>query len=140
MKCKFFSCQFILLTSKIINHPPITTPKTSSKYLCLGDIYDYFKATTPKSTFFRRVGCYSFTFLPHHTFKPYRPIRTHQERAMHELHKKEYRQIRQLKLRARRGKTLPCAWHDINVSAHAYTKSWKHNSKRRKQWYRTNDI
>lgn len=72
--------------------------------------------------------------------KPYHPIRTHQERAMHELHKKEYRQIRQLKLRARRGKTLPCAWHDINVSAHAYTKSWKHNSKRRKQWYRTNDI
>lgn len=66
----------------------------------------------------------------------YRPIRTHQERAMYELHKTEYRFCSKLKLRAKRGKALPCAWHDIRVSALDYTKSWKHNSKRRHQWYR----
>ena len=66
----------------------------------------------------------------------YRKIRTHQERAMYELHCKEYRHIRQLKLRARRGKVLPCAQYDIVVSARFYAKSWKHNSKRHHQWYR----
>lgn len=66
----------------------------------------------------------------------YRKIRTHQERAMYELHRTEYRSVRPLKLRAKRGKILPCAWHDIRVSAHDYAKSWKHNSKRPHQWYR----
>lgn len=68
----------------------------------------------------------------------YRKIRTHQERTMYGLHHTEYRSVRLLKLRARRGKRLlPCAWHDIRVSAHDYAKSWKHNSKRSHQWYRT---
>ena len=70
----------------------------------------------------------------------FRNIHTHQERAMYELHRKEYRHIRQLKLRARRGKALACAWHDIEVSAHYYAKSWKHNSKRHHQWYRNQSL
>ena len=39
----------------------------------------------------------------------YRHIRTHQERAMYELHNIEYRFCSKLKLRAKRGKALPCA-------------------------------
>lgn len=70
----------------------------------------------------------------------YRNIRTHQERAMYELHRQEYRHVRQLKLRVRRGNSLSTAWYDIRTSAFDYTKSWKHNSKRRHQWYRSQDV
>lgn len=65
----------------------------------------------------------------------YRPIATHQERAMYELHCTEYRYCQKLKLRAKRGKVLPTAQHDIPVSARQYGRNWKHHSKRRYQWY-----
>lgn len=81
-----------------------------------------------------RSGVYYCTKL-----RCYRKIRTHQERAMYEFHRQEYRHVRQLKLRAKRGKRLPCAWQDIMVSAHDYAKSWKHNSKRSHQWYHSRD-
>lgn len=81
-----------------------------------------------------RSGFYYCTKL-----RCYRKIRTHQERALSGLHRKEYRHIHQLKLRAKRGIGLPCAWDEIMLSAHQYAKSWKHNSKRRHQWYRSQD-
>lgn len=66
----------------------------------------------------------------------YRRNRNIQERSIHQLHKLEYRHIHKLKFRPKRGK----AFAYVMLSAHTYTKSWKHNSRRRKQWYRTNDI
>lgn len=44
-----------------------------------------------------------------------------------------------IKLRPKRGKHLPHIWDDKPTYAFKYAKSWKHNSKRRHQWYREKD-
>lgn len=68
----------------------------------------------------------------------YSYFRTQQERSFHYLHKAEYWDYN-IKLRPKRGKHLPHIWDDKPTYAFKYAKSWKHDSKRRHQWYREKD-
>lgn len=63
----------------------------------------------------------------------FRPIRTTNERRAYFLTEDE--RDAGVKLRASRSiASLPDSWEDIYPSTHDVKKSWKHNSKRRKQW------
>lgn len=57
---------------------------------------------------------------------------TTQEKRMSEAHMDEYGE--NIVRGGRRPHSLPCSWSDYPVSAWGTEKSWKHNSKRRKQW------
>jgi len=60
---------------------------------------------------------------------------TKQEKSyffLHEIECKGY----PIKLRAARGRALPDDWDDLPAYVYSCAKSWKHNSKRRNQYYR----
>lgn len=60
---------------------------------------------------------------------------TKQEKSYFYLHHAEYKEY-PLKLRAARGKLLINPWADLPTHAYALGKSWKHNSRRKHQYYR----
>ncbi|WED21554.1 hypothetical protein L3Q72_13120 [Vibrio sp. JC009] len=60
---------------------------------------------------------------------------TKQEKSYFFLHEIEYRQY-PIKLRAARGKPLADPWDDYPANVNYLAKSWKHNSKRRYQYYK----
>jgi len=60
---------------------------------------------------------------------------TKQEKSYYFLHRIELRNY-PIKLRAARGGALANPWDDYPSSVYALAKSWKHNSKRRNQYYR----
>jgi hypothetical protein len=67
----------------------------------------------------------------------FRKIKTKQERMFFEHHNLEYSKEFNLKLRKRRSsKNLPNSWDEIHSGVFKTNKSWKHNSKRKKQYYK----
>ncbi len=60
---------------------------------------------------------------------------TKQEKSYFFLHKVECRGY-PVKLRAARGKSLANPWDDYPAHVYSVRKSWKHNSKRRCQYYK----
>ncbi|MBS0970755.1 hypothetical protein [Nissabacter archeti] len=65
----------------------------------------------------------------------FRQFSTLQEKSYYHLHRYEYREFG-LHLRAARGKMLPSSWDDFPSDVDNVAKSWKHNSRRRHQYYR----
>jgi hypothetical protein len=65
-----------------------------------------------------------------------RVFSTKQEKAFYFMHLAEYKGKYPLRLRARRGKALVCAWEDLPSSVYEVEKCWKNNSRRKNQWYR----
>lgn len=61
---------------------------------------------------------------------------THQEKSFYSMHYIEYRNY-PLKLRLARGTNLVNAWDDLPAYVYKFAKSWKHNSRREHQYYRT---
>lgn len=60
---------------------------------------------------------------------------TKQEKSYYFLHKIESRGY-PIKLRAARGRILADPWDDYPSFVYRFAKSWKHNSKRHKQYYK----
>lgn len=60
---------------------------------------------------------------------------TRQEKSFFYLHLIEYKEY-PIKLRAARGKRLADPWDDYPSDAYDVAKSWKHNSRRKHQYYR----
>lgn len=60
----------------------------------------------------------------------------HQERSLTAMHKVEYKKEYNLKIRGSRDGSIPNPWDDYPSSVYELGKSWKHNSKRKKQYYR----
>ena len=60
---------------------------------------------------------------------------TKQEKSYFFLHEVEYREY-PIKLRAARGKSLANPWDDYAAHVYEVAKCWKHNSKRRHQYYK----
>lgn len=68
----------------------------------------------------------------------FKKFSTHQERSFYSLHLIEYKDY-PLKIRVARGPGLPNALDDLPTSVYDLAKSWKHNSKRKCQYYREHD-
>ena len=60
---------------------------------------------------------------------------TKQEKSYYFLHKVEWREY-PIKLRAARGRSLANPWDDYPAHVYDVAKCWKHNSKRRHQYYK----
>lgn len=60
---------------------------------------------------------------------------TRQEKSYYWLHRIEYKEY-PIKLRAARGNRLANPWDDYPSDAYDVAKSWKHNSRRKHQYYR----
>lgn len=60
---------------------------------------------------------------------------TKQEKSYYFLHQIECREF-PIKLRAKRGKALADPWDDYPSYVYDVAKSWKHNSRRRNQYFR----
>ena len=71
----------------------------------------------------------------------FRRFSTKQEKSYYFLHRLEYKDsIYPLKLRAARGKQLISNWDDLPVTAYELAKSWKHNSRRKSQYFRASEM
>ncbi|MCQ1056449.1 hypothetical protein LRP52_00010 [Photobacterium sp. ZSDE20] len=60
---------------------------------------------------------------------------TKQEKSYYFLHQVECKDY-PIKLRAARGRALANPWDDYRSDVYELARCWKHNSKRRKQYYR----
>ncbi|AYD45704.1 Uncharacterised protein [Yersinia frederiksenii] len=65
----------------------------------------------------------------------YKRFSTRQEKSHYYLHSIEYKEY-PLKLRAARGKQLANPWDDYPSDVYHIARNWKHNSRRRRQYYR----
>lgn len=70
----------------------------------------------------------------------HRRIKTNQERRINVGHDNEYRDEFKFGRSARKGHNLPSSWDDLSVSTWSSRKSWKTNSKRRKQWKQRDEM
>ncbi|MGR5347230.1 hypothetical protein [Vibrio mediterranei] len=78
-----------------------------------------------------------YTYHPRVRDGMHRSFSTKQERAFYYLHKAEYHHAYpMLKLRPSRGSALPNEWDDLPSFRAQLTRSWKHNSKRKNQYFR----
>ncbi len=75
---------------------------------------------------------YLYTNLRSHYHKYFS---TFQEKSFYSLHNVEFRDF-PLKLRAARGSCLVDPWDDLPTNTIKVAKSWKHNSRRRNQYFR----
>lgn len=67
--------------------------------------------------------------------RTFKRFSTKQEKSYFFLHEVEYREY-PIKLRAARGKSLANPWDDYPAYVDKVAKCWKHNSKRRHQYYK----
>ncbi|BCX73912.1 hypothetical protein RFY44_04215 [Acinetobacter bereziniae] len=82
------------------------------------------------------TGDYDDEIYPHRRDTYYRHYSVKQEKSSFFLHEIEYRSYF-LKLRKKRGRALMCSWTTEHTPAFCYGgKNWKHNSKRKHQYYR----
>lgn len=82
------------------------------------------------------TGDYDDEIYPHRRDTYYRHYSVKQEKSSFFLHEIEYRSYF-LKLRKKRGRALMCSWTTEHTPAFFYGgKNWKHNSKRKHQYYR----
>ncbi len=66
----------------------------------------------------------------------FRGFSTKQERTFYIMHSNEYGLEYGLKLRAARSaNNLPDSWDDLHAFGYERAKSWKHNSRRNKQYF-----
>lgn len=72
---------------------------------------------------------------PHLRNVYHKKFSTRQERSFYFIHLIEYKNY-PLKLRVARGTGLPDERDDLPAYVYKFAKSWKHNSRRRKQQYR----
>lgn len=100
--------------------------------------FDLNKRKNKLKEIFHEDGCYYSIW-----FKEYwlssksmyccRPIRTKQERTKYiQTEDEKYYKVKYRAKRSVRG--LPSNWDDIWTGANDVKKSWKHNSKRKRQW------
>lgn len=76
----------------------------------------------------------NFPRLRNHYF---RAFSTKQESSYFEMHEVEYKNEFNLKLRRRRSsKALPDSYDDLHSSFLSSSKSWKHGTKRKRQYYK----
>lgn len=68
----------------------------------------------------------------------YKKFSTKQEKSFYSMHFIEYKDYH-LKLRVARGPSLIDAWDDLSTYFHKVAKSWKHNSKRARQYYKEHE-
>lgn len=78
------------------------------------------------------ISVFSYTALRNRII---RKFSTKQEKAYYFLHEIELREYR-VKLRKARGKALAHVNDDLPSFAYKLEKSWKHNSRRKSQWYK----
>ncbi|EPP6705457.1 hypothetical protein ACUU3R_004128 [Providencia rettgeri] len=84
-----------------------------------------------RSAIIEGVWCW-YPSLRNHCHKSFS---TKQEKSIYAMHYIEYKGS-MLKLRAARGFCLVDSWYDLPTSAYKLGKSWKHNSRRKHQYYR----
>ena len=77
----------------------------------------------------------SWTYYPFMRSFIFKAFSTRQEKSYYWLHRAEYKDY-PLKLRAARGKSLLDPWDDYASCVLDVKKSWKHNSRRKHQYYR----
>lgn len=65
----------------------------------------------------------------------FKKFSTYPERSFYFFHLIEYKDY-PLKLRVARGSGLPEEWDDLPSSVYKVAKSWKHNSKRKHQYFK----
>lgn len=87
-----------------------------------------------KHAFVKNKYDHEWLVYPHMRSDPIKKFSTKQEKACYYQHQIEYREYRLLKLRAARGKALAHVNDDIPTICYDFDKSWKHNSKRKKQY------
>lgn len=80
-------------------------------------------------------GPYQWDVYPNVRSAIHKHFSTKQEKSYFFLHKVEYREY-PIKLRAARGKALANPWDDYPTYIYDVAKCWKHNSKRRYQYYK----
>ena len=72
---------------------------------------------------------------PHMRNAYFKKFSTYPERSFYFFHLIEYKDY-PLKLRVARGSGLPEEWDDLPPSVYNVAKSWKHNSKRKHQYFK----
>lgn len=75
---------------------------------------------------------------PHLRSRYFKKFSTYQERSFYFIHLIEYKDY-PLKIRVARGTGLPEEWDDLPSSVYNVAKSWKHNSKRKHQYYKKHE-
>lgn len=80
-------------------------------------------------------GDYLWDVYPRVRSGTHKHFSTKQEKSYFFLHKVEYSEY-PLKLRPARGKSLANPWDDYPAYVYNVAKCWKHNSKRRHQYYK----
>ena len=80
-------------------------------------------------------GCFLWDVYPCVRSGTHKHFSTKQEKSYFFLHEIEYREY-PIKLRAARGKSLANPWDDYPAYVYDVAKCWKHNSKRRHQYYK----
>ncbi|HHC7294166.1 TPA: hypothetical protein ACN31Q_002443 [Vibrio campbellii] len=91
-----------------------------------------------KQQYRKHIKCqrqYLWDFYPSIRSGTHKHFSTKQEKGYYFLHMIECRGY-PIKLRAARGKSLGNPWDDYPAYVHDLAKSWKHNSKRRYQYYK----
>ena len=79
--------------------------------------------------------CFNWVYYPLLKNCLYKRFSTRQEKSYFYLHRIEYKEYH-LKLRAARGTQLADPWDDHPSTVYDVARSWKHNSRRRYQYYR----
>lgn len=82
---------------------------------------------------------YFWEIYPNVRSSVFKKFSTYQERNFYCLHRIEYKDF-PLKLRVARGSGLPDDWDDLPTYVYGVAKSWKHNSKRKHQYYRESNL
>ncbi|HCE2839551.1 hypothetical protein CGJ94_17635 [Vibrio parahaemolyticus] len=80
-------------------------------------------------------GDYLWDVYPSVRSGTHKHFSTKQEKSYYFLHKVECREYL-IKLRAARGRSLANPWDDYPAHVYDVAKCWKHNSKRRHQYYK----
>ncbi len=80
-------------------------------------------------------GAYLWDMYPTVRSRIHKHFSTKQEKSYYFLHKIECCEY-PIKLRAARGRLLANPWDDYSAHVYDVAKCWKHNSKRRHQYYK----
>ena len=96
-----------------------------------------------KSQYYQPVNTNTHDYLsdryPNVRSAYFKKFSNQQERSFYFMHYIEYKDY-PLNLRVARGTGLPHVWDDFSADIYKVAKSWKHNSKRRHQYYKEHEI
>lgn len=85
------------------------------------------------------TGDYDDEFFPNLQDKSYRHFSTKQEKSFYFLHRLEYKNYG-INLRGKRRKMLISSWEDLSPFSAYGGKNWKHQSKRKHQYFRLKNL